>query len=184
MWRSSALSAQICTLRQVTVLAGAFWVICLVLVAAGATKLLDPAALAGVLGQLRVPLAAKERSARNIARLIGWVELLLGFGGLVAAGTVLAVAIAAVYVGFSVLLIAARRASLTSCGCFGSRSGPPSRLHVAINLGSACVAATAAASGVPAVADGFSGNLMTNAVLLVCVLLGTIGILFLETKHG
>ena len=167
-----------------TVLAGAFWVICLVLIAAGATKLLDPAALARVLGQLHVPLAAKERSARTIARIIGWVELLLGFAGLVAGGAALAVAIAAAYFGFSVLLIAARRASLTSCGCFGSRSGPPTRLHVALNLGSACVAATAAAFSVPGVADGLSGTLIANAALLVCVLLGTIGILFLETEHG
>jgi hypothetical protein len=168
----------------VTVLAGAFWVICLVLIAAGATKLLDPAALARVLGQLHVPLAAKERSARTIARIIGWVELLLGFAGLVAGGAALAVAIAAAYFGFSVLLIAARRASLTSCGCFGSRSGPPTRLHVALNLGSACVAATAAAFSVPGVADGLSGTLIANAALLVCVLLGTIGILLLETEHG
>ena len=167
-----------------TLVAGAFWVICLVLVAAGATKLLDPTALAGVLVQVRVPLAANERSARNMARIIGWVELLLGFAGLVAGGAVLAVALAAAYFGFSVLLIAARRASLTSCGCFGSRSGPPSRLHLAINLGSACLAVTAAVVGVPGVAEGLSETLISNAVLLVCVLLGTIGILFLETEHG
>lgn len=169
-------------------MAGAYWVICLVLVAAGATKLLDPAALAGVLAALRFPLATNAGSAARMARLIGWVELLLGFAGLVAGGAVVAAvvaaAIAAAYAGFAVLLGAARRASLTSCGCFGSRSGPPSRLHLAINLGSACVAVTAAAFGVPAVREGLSGTPAVNALVLLGVLSATAGILFLETEHG
>jgi hypothetical protein len=168
----------------VTVLAGAFWVTCLVLLAAGATKLADPAALAGVLQQLRFPLAVKKRSATLIAQLLGLVEVGLGLAALVVGGAVMAAAVALAYLGFAVLLWAARRASLGTCGCFGSRSGPPSRLHLFLNLGSACVAAAAGVVGAPAVADGLLASPLGNATLVVCVLATTVGILFLETEHG
>ena len=157
---------------------------CLVLLAAGATKLLDPAALAGVLRKLQFPLAGQERSSALIARVLGLIELLLGFVALVVGGRVVAAAVAVAYAGFAALLWAARRASLDSCGCFGSRSGPPSRLHLLLNAGSACVAGAAAVFGVPAVSDAMLATPLGNATLLLCVIATTVGILFLETEHG
>lgn len=122
----------------------ALWVVCLVLVAAGATKLADPAPLAEALGALGVPVGSGAVSARAI----GTVEVVVGVAGLVVGGAAIAAIVSLIYLGFAVLVVLARRRGLASCGCFGSRSAPPSPVHVAMNLLCA-IAAAVCASGTP-----------------------------------
>lgn len=133
-----------------TVLEAAFWVSCLVLVAAGSTKLVEPVALARAVGALGVRGPAASVGA---ARVLGVCEVAVGLLGLVVGGRLVAVAAAALYVVFSVVVLLARRSGLGSCGCFGERSGAPSLLHASLNLASALMCAAAVARPVGPVAD-------------------------------
>lgn len=128
-----------------------FWVACLVLVVAGAAKLGDPSAVAAT-------LSATSRGGLRSARVLGATEVVVGIMALAFGGVYAAAAVAVAYVAFAVVVVLARRRGLQSCGCFGARSAPPSPVHVAVNLVSACVAVAAVAStsgaGPIAVTDG------------------------------
>lgn len=141
-----------------------FWAVCLVLVVAGASKLAMPDQVAATLASLglarRSPRhAAGGRPAGTVAaRVVGAVEVAVGLGALVVGGPLLAVAVAAAYAAFAVVVVVARRKGLESCGCFGARSAPPSWVHVGVNVGSAAVALWAAvtAGGPLPAADGLA----------------------------
>lgn len=157
------------------VLDAAFWVACLVLVAAGTTKLVDPDPSAAA---LRTVLAGRAPAATP--RLLGAAEVLVGVAGLAWGGSVVAAVAALLYLAFAVVVLAARRRGVASCGCFGERSGPPSPLHVALNLASAGVCLAAAAVSVPAVADAGLG--LAALWVLPVVLVAAAGVIAVQTR--
>ncbi len=111
--------------------------------AAGAGKLLAPAATARALDALR-PGAGRR------ARPFGGVELGLAAAAIVVGGRLMAGALAVTYVallGFSWHL--RRRAPGVPCGCFGASDTPPSRVHLVLDVGLAGAAAAAAVQPVP-----------------------------------
>jgi len=139
------------TLPGVTVLDAAWWVVCVVLVASGATKLVDPSSTETVLSRLGV------RVPGGTGRALALVELAAGVGGLVltgGAGRAVAVLVALAYLGFAGVVLAARRAGLDDCGCIGVRPRRPTLLHAGIDVASAAVAAAAAVVGPTDLAAG------------------------------
>lgn len=153
-----------------------FWVTCTVLVVAGASKLSEPSGTATALGALGIP------GGNAAARALGAVEVGLGLGGLAVGGRVLAGGVAVAYGFFAVVVLAARRRGLASCGCFGARSAPPSAVHVAVNAISAAVAAVAAVAGPVPVADALGTvSLATAATALGLVVLVTALVVVLDT---
>jgi len=171
-----------------TVLDAAFWVICLVLAAAGATKLIEPGPLAAALVQLRSPASPAGAPAPTtavplaVARGVGGVELALALLGLAVGGRWVAAGVALAYAVFGVVVLVARRRGLPSCGCFGSHSGAPSPVHAVVNLLSAAVAVAAAVVGVPAVADGIAGTVAGGVPVLIGVLAAAAVVIVVDTR--
>lgn len=166
-----------------TILDAAFWAVGLVVVASGATKLAEPGSFAEALDALRPGGGAGAHDhvaghggpsarLRWLAILVGLVELALGLAALAIGGSLVAWAVAAAYAAFTVVVLLARRRGLTTCGCFGARSGAPRGVHAALNAASAVVAAAAALRGPPPVADGLEGLAGPVAVLVVLGVLG------------
>lgn len=134
-----------------TVLDAAWWVVCVVLVASGATKLVDPSSTEDVLVRLGVPVPG------GTGRALALVELGVGVGGLVltgVAGRAVAVLVALAYLGFAGVVLAARRAGLDDCGCIGVRPRRPSIPHAVADVACAAVAAAAAVAGPTDLAAG------------------------------
>lgn len=186
------------SLSAVSVIDALFWVVSLVLVAAGASKLAEPAPVASTLAALGPgsgsrygrgsadPRRAVPSSAPAppllLARLVGAVEVIVGLLALVVGGPVAAAAVALAYASFAVVVVIARRRGLPSCGCFGVSSAPPSRVHVAVNVVSAAVAAAAAVGGGPVpVADGLSDLGGVGVVVAGLVLLATVLVVAVDT---
>lgn len=149
----------------VTVPEALFWVVSLVMVAAGASKLVDPSATADTLRALSVPGGAVA------ARLVGAAEVVVGVAALSVGGPVVAAAVAVLYAAFAGVVVLARRQGLPSCGCFGARSAPPSPVHVVVNVASAAVAAVAVVRDPRPVADALSGEGVTGLVTAAFVVL-------------
>jgi len=167
-----------------------FWVVCLVLVVAGTSKVSAPQLVAPTFAALLSGRSGKEPAGRSgdgssgvwVARTLGAVELLVGIVALTVGGVAAAVAVAVTYVVFAGVVVMARRRGLASCGCFGLRSAPPSWVHVAVNAVSSAIAvgAAVAADGPVPVADGLEdlgglpavvvGELVVVATALVVVL--------------
>lgn len=160
----------------------AFWVVCLVLVAAGATKLTEPAALGDALRALHVPGTASTVRSRQVARAIGVFEMVLGVGGLAVGGALIAWLVALSYGAFGLVVVLAIRRGLPSCGCFGARSGSPSPVHAVVNLLSAAVAVVAALRGTPALADGLDGRGVGGVFVAVGVLLAAVVVIVVDTR--
>jgi len=121
----------------------------LLLVAAGAAKVVDPARTAGALAALGWP------SAPALVRAGAFAELLLGAAALVVGGRGLALLVAASYLGFALFVMAAMRAKtpIATCGCFGQADTPPKPVHVTVDVLLAAAAVTAAATDAPALVD-------------------------------
>jgi hypothetical protein len=168
----------------VTILGAAFWVICLVLVAAGATKLAEPAPLGAALATLGVPGAGSSAGARVLVSVVGVIEMLLGIGGLAVGGAAFALGVAVAYATFACVVLVALRRALPSCGCFGSRSGPPSRVHAVVNLASAFVAVAAVLRPTPAVADAVEGRGLGGAAVVLAVLCAALVVVVVDTRAG
>lgn len=102
----------------------------LLLVAAGAAKVVEPARTVGALRALGWP------AAPLLVRVGAAVELLLGAAMLSVGGAWVAGLVAVSYLGFAVFVAAALRegAPIGSCGCFGQADTPPSGLHLAVVL--------------------------------------------------
>ena len=100
------------------------------LVWSGAAKLLRPEPSLDFLRVARLP------SRRPAARTLGAVELAVGAACLLAPTPTSAALLAALYVGFAAVLAAALTGvvAVSSCGCFGAKETPPSRLHLATNV--------------------------------------------------
>jgi hypothetical protein len=163
----------------------AFWAVCLVLVAAGATKAVDPAPLAVAIRALwgRPSGEHSERSWGPAVQIIGGGEVAIGVTGLAWAGRPAAAAVAAAYLAFAVIVVRARSRHLPSCGCFGSRSGPPSLLQAGVNTVSALVAVAAiVAPPVPA-ADALGGSAGQRVAVAAAVVIAIV-IIVVDTRAG
>jgi hypothetical protein len=121
----------------------------LLLVVAGAAKVVDPSRLAGALDVLGWP------SSPLLVRLGAAGELLLGAATLVVGGQALALLVAASYLGFALFVMAALRSGtpIATCGCFAQADTPPRPAHVVIDVLLAAGAVTAAATEAPALFD-------------------------------
>lgn len=171
-------------MRAVSTVDALFWVVCLVLVVAGAAKVTDPSQVATTLSALGVG----RRGDRPLltARMLGVVEVVTAVAALTVGGRLLAAVVALCYAGFAVVVLAARRRGLPSCGCFGARSAPPSRVHVAVNVASAAVAVAAAVAGrggggPEPVADGLGGLGAIGLVVAGLVLLAAAMVVVVDT---
>lgn len=166
----------------VVLLDACFWVVCLVLVASGATKLVDPAPFARVLGELRVggPRAVTAHGAS--ARAVGALEIAAGLVGLSLGGRWIAGAVALSYGSFTVVVLVARTRGLNSCGCFGERSGPPSLAHAALNAASAAVAGVGVVRAPEPIADALSGRGVGAAALVLAVLAAACAVVVVDTR--
>jgi len=124
----------------VTVLAGPFAILAVVLALGGALKAIDPVSTANALHALRVPLGP------SLVRAGGALELFVAVAALVTGEAALAAVVAASYAAFAVVVGIAlvTRRPISSCGCFGKVDTPPSWVHVAIDVAAAGVAAAAA----------------------------------------
>jgi hypothetical protein len=123
------------------VLVGSFGVVASVLVVSGVTKLVNPTPTATLLATLRLPASSSS------ARLLGAVEIAAGSAAVLMGGALLAAIVSALYLTFAAVVVLARRAGATSCGCFGSSAAPPSWLHVWVNAASAVLAAAVVVAG-------------------------------------
>lgn len=151
-----------------------------VVVVAGAIKLADPSAASHLVADLvgrRGWFAGAERLGR-LVRLVGAVEVAIGLAalGVDAAGP--AGVLAVTYLGFTAVVLLARRRGLGGCGCLGTRSGRPSLTHAAVDLASALAAGLGALvgpTGAGALADtGWPGAVIVGLVAgaMVAVLAG------------
>lgn len=120
---------------------GVYLIACVLLVGAGAAKVIRPAdtarAIAGVApGGFRV--------WRPAVRLGAAVELAAGLVGIVSPTPAVAAFVAASYAAFAGFVLVARSTggALATCGCFGEPDTPPTLTHAALNgvLAAAAVA--------------------------------------------
>jgi len=125
----------------VTAIAAPYLAACALLAVGGALKAARPDDTARAMRALSIPLGVAG------VRAAGAAEAVLGAVAAATGSAVAAGAVAVSYLGFAALvsLALARQLPISSCGCFGAIETPPTRLHVAVNLGAAAVAAVAAA---------------------------------------
>lgn len=129
-------------------LAGPYWAAALLLVAAGAPKVVRPAATARALRELSLP------TGPSTVRLVGGAEVLIGLAAVGVGGALPALAVGVSYACFTAVVVLALRrgGSLSSCGCLGKADTPPTPLHLALNLAAAAVAFAAVLRPVPSLA--------------------------------
>jgi hypothetical protein len=126
------------------VLAGPFYAVCLLLALAGGFKTVRPAPTVGALRAVRLP------GSVALVRVFGAGEVIVGLGAAITGWPPLSALVAVAYAGFAGFVAAAlRRGSpIQTCGCFGADDVPPSRIHLAVNVGCCLVAAGAAVTRV------------------------------------
>ena len=109
--------------------AGIYFVICEVLVISGIAKILFPLPTKSALSTIGLP------STFFLVRFLGLTEVLLGILGILLGGRYLPMLTGALFAFFSVFIFfALRNGQVTSCGCFGATTSPPSVLHLFANL--------------------------------------------------
>jgi hypothetical protein len=113
----------------------------LLLVLAGAGKVVDPTMTVGALRALRLP------ASRFAVRIGSAAELALGGLAFAVGGAGLWWAVAASYLAFGAFVfVALRRGTMIgSCGCFGREETPSHAIHVVLDLLLVAVAAVTAA---------------------------------------
>src|SRR5436305_7407938 len=153
-----------------TVLAGPFAIVTVVLALGGALKALDPVDTANALRALHLP------SARVLVRAGGAVQLLVALGALVTGATMLAIVVALSYAVFAFVVAVALASGrpISSCGCFGKVDTPPSWVHVVVDVIAAGVATAAAfaADREIALSDVLSKQPLAGIPFLVLVATG------------
>ena len=130
-------------------IAGIVGAAALLLVVAGAGKIVDPTRTVGALRALGWP------SHPWLVRAGAAGETLLGAATLVYGGRVLPLLVGASYLGFALFVMSALRAGtpVGSCGCFARADTPPSAGHVVLDGLLAVGAVTAGATDAPALVD-------------------------------
>jgi hypothetical protein len=133
----------------------------LLLLAAGAAKVVDPSRTAGALAAVGWP------SAAGLVRAGAGAEALVGAAVLVVPGPVPATLAALGYTGFAVFVVAALRSGnpVGTCGCFGRADTPPHPVHVAVVVTLAAACGAAAAGGSDPLADAGAGHWLGATVL-------------------
>lgn len=123
-----------------TLAAGPFAIAAALLVAGGAAKAARPADTANALGAMGLPRSPL------LVRVGGVAEAAAGIAALAVGDRTTAVLVALSYAAFAVFVIVALRtgAPIATCGCFGKADTPPTRLHVAVNLGAVAAAVAVA----------------------------------------
>jgi hypothetical protein len=136
-------------------------VVAALLVLAGAQKLLDPLMTVGALRALGLP------SRPAVVRLGSAAELGLGVAAIVAGAPVLWWLIAASYLAFNGIVVAALRRGtmIGSCGCFGREETPPHWSHILLNTLLATTAGAVALSGTAAPLDALADDAGAAAVV-------------------
>ena len=128
-------------------LAPVFFLAAGLLVLAGAAKILRPDPTAQALLDAGLPgtLAA--------ARVVGTVEVTVGAWASLAPAAGGAIVLGGLYLVFAGYLgfLLAARPDAGSCGCAGSTAVPPSRLHLALNLGASATGFAYATTEAPGV---------------------------------
>ncbi len=119
------------------------------LLVSGTAKLRDPSgALDGIVVGAR-PVGSIEPAALAL-RVLGAAELVLGAAVFVDPARAVDAMVAAVFAAFALVIEWQRRQpEITSCGCLGAGSAPPSLIHTALNVALAGAAGAAAWRGVP-----------------------------------
>ena len=124
----------------------------LLLIISGAAKAHDPSSALEGLGR-----AGSTGTAAGGIRAVGAAELALGVAVLLSPTRLTTAALALVYCLFAAVIEWQRRQpGLTSCGCLGRHSAPPSVVHTALNLAFGSAAAVAAwVGGSPSLASAW-----------------------------
>jgi hypothetical protein len=117
------------------------------LVAAGAGKVVGPAPTAAALRGIGVEVPD------GAVRGLGVVEVVLGGAALMSSAALPAIGVALVYAGFTAFVVIALRRAVPSCGCFGSAGAAPSWSHVGLNVVLAAGALAAGAGDARSVRD-------------------------------
>ena len=155
----------------VNVLTGPLMVVLGVLVVAGGAKLRSPSPTAAALEVLRFP---KPLLA---ARLMGFVEVVLGIGAALTGEPALYGLVALSYGGFAAFILWALNGNEAdiSCGCFGHEDTPPTAGHAAFNAAAATIAALAIFNPVSladfdgTVAEGVLAVIVTITAVVLCI---------------
>lgn len=126
---------------------GPFLVSCALLAVAGSAKALRPRPTAMALSPLLRGLGVR----RGIwgVRILATCEAALGVVGGLYPQRIPAAAVALSFAGFACFVAYARRRGgvLATCGCFSKPDTPPTRAHVALDLGLAACAGVVSAEG-------------------------------------
>ena len=114
------------------------------LVVAGAPKVLDPGDLHRAVRSVGMPVG------REAVRAFAVAEVVVGLAALAVPGPLTALLLAALYAGFTGFVVTALRRGgvVSSCGCFGKADTPPTLAH-AVLTGAAALVGLAVAAVVP-----------------------------------
>jgi hypothetical protein len=136
------------------------------LLTAGLTKVLQPAATGAALEGARLP------SDHRLVRMLGAAEVGLALGVLLVGGAIAAGILAAVFGGFAAFTAyQARRGA--GCGCFGDATAPATSLHVAVDAAGAALAAAAAVGGAPSL-RALTQDVLPGAAAMLGVITGAL----------
>jgi hypothetical protein len=149
-------------------LAGPYLASAVLLVAAGAPKVLRPGYAVRALVSLGWP------AAPVLVRLLGLVEALIGLAAVLVGGAVPAALVGASYAAFSGFVAWALRRGgvLSSCGCFGRADTPPTRVHVVLTVTFTAVALAVATRPLRPLLDVPPGTPATGLPLIGFTALG------------
>lgn len=141
----------------------------LLLVAAGAAKVVDPTMTVGALRSLGLP------SKPALVRAGALVEVLIAVLAIAVGGALWWSLVAASYLAFAAFVVVAMRsgAMVGSCGCFGREETPPHGVHVALDLALAGVAIAAVVGGADAPLDAMVDDPGQGIVVAGLSVLGT-----------
>ena len=147
--------------------AGLFFVICEVLLISGIAKVLSPSPTKTAFSAVGLP------SSLLLVRCLGLIEIIMGLLGILVGGRYLPIVIGGLFAFFTLfILIALRHDQLTTCGCFGATTTPPTVLHAFANLAFMIVALLAI--GVDGLSDVLGGQRAYGIPFLLSVLLGAL----------
>ncbi len=137
-------------------LAGPFLAAAVLLVVAGAGKLVDPAPLVRALRSLGLP------GGRTAVRLGAAAEVVVGLAAVATGSRLAAAAVALSYAAFTAVVLRglSRGGVLSSCGCFGKADTPPTRTHAVVTAAAAVGAVAVAVrpyGALPDLLDGAPG---------------------------
>jgi hypothetical protein len=134
----------------------------LLLVLAGAGKVVDPTMTVGALRAMRLPAAPWAVRGGSL------VEIALGMLAVTVGGAVLWWAVALSYLAFGAFVFTALRRGtmIGSCGCFGRDETPPHAVHVVLDLGLVSFAALTAVVSPGAPVDAITDAAGTGVALV------------------